>query len=172
MTTRNRTIHKLMEKKLRRPWNLKYWDNKSLLTISNFIIHLFIFVDDRVVLVQRNEKPKSKIWWPLSETFEAFADLSLKHTAKRGIWEELGLGISLEGIKSTGFRFRSVSPKGNPIRGETFYTYLAPSIISTIKLNAELSDYRLFGVDEAIGMMGYPEAVDGLENILKKTCQI
>jgi len=135
----------------------------SLLKVRKRIIHLFPVIGRRVVLAQRADSLKT--WGPLSETWES-GDPTLRHTAKRGALEELGMHVIPGNIISTGFRFKATSPKGTPILGESFYTSLEPSTFSTIKLNEdELADLRLVKFDDAMEMIGHPEAIAGLKHL-------
>lgn len=142
----------------------------SRLELSRFIIHLFIFVGNHVLLVQRTN---SGSFGPVSEAW-GYSNPSLGDTAMRGAREELELKIPIKSIKKTGFCFSGISPKGDLIHGETCYTFLNPAFIPNININIninieELSDFRLIDIKNAKAMMGHQEAVEGLLSILKKS---
>ncbi len=144
----------------------------SIIKLTTWIVHIFIIVHYQVAIFQRTG---SGIWGPISETWEPIdvaqtREASFILTVKRGAHEEANLEIPSDKIMSTGFQFQTADSNGNPIKGHTFFAQASQADINTINLNpAELKDFRLVDVEDALNLMHHPEAIFGLKTIYSKT---
>jgi hypothetical protein len=141
-----------------------------IIKLTTWIVHIFIIVHYQVAIFQRTG---SGIWGPISETWEPIdlaqtREASFIRTAMRGPYEEANLEIPPDKIMPTGFQFQTVSTNKKPIKGQTFFAQVGQGDIDNIKLNpAELSDYRMVHIHDALNLMDHPEAVEGLLSVSK-----
>jgi hypothetical protein len=142
----------------------------NILMATTWIAHIFIIAHKQVAIFQRTG---SGIWGPISETWEPIdvaqtREASFIRTAMRGPYEEANLEIPPDKIMPTGFQFQTVSTNKKPIKGQTFFSQVGQGDIDNINLNpAELSDYRMVHIHDALNLMDHPEAVEGLLSVSK-----